>query len=147
MPPPRRLRPSDLKTHAPLRQEYSIHSNALKDSVADGLRLAEHYEQIRNKMSHLVRIQSDVTSPIKRRVIEIEYDHLEHLLNTLYDTILNEAIVGRYEALELLAEAQDQLNLTFPVDYEFAEQLAADNLRPTFNRFRSDLNRLRASHP
>jgi len=146
MPPPRRLKSSDLQRRASLRHRHSNYGNVPTGSVADGLRLAEGYERIRDQMADLVRIQSEVSSPIKLRAIQREYDNLEHRLNTLYDEILNEANAGRNEALELLAEAQDQLNSTFSADYEYADQLAADNLRPTFNRYRSDLNRIRDSH-
>lgn len=145
MPPPRRLQPNDLQSRASLRQKHSNSGNGPAGEAVDGLRLAEDYEQVRDQMSNIVRIQSEVSSPIKMRALEKEYDILEQRLEILYGLILNEAKEGRHEALELLADEQDHKNSRFSVDYEYADQLADGNLNPNFNRFRSELERIRDS--
>jgi hypothetical protein len=145
MPLPRRLKPNDLQSRASLRQRHSNFGNDPAGGVVDGLQIAEDYEQVRDQMSNIVRIQSEVSSPIKMRALGREYDILEQRLEMLYGQIANEAKAGRYEALELLADEQDHKNSTFSVDYEYANQLAAANLNPTFNRFRSELERIRDS--
>jgi hypothetical protein len=145
MPPPRRLKPNDLQSRGSLRQRHSNFGNDPAGGVVDGLQLAEDYEQVRDQMSNIVRIQSEVSSPIKMRALGREYDILEQRLEILYGQIVNEAKAGRYDALELLADEQDHKNSIFSVDYEYANQLAAANLNPTFNRFRSELERIRDS--
>lgn len=145
MPPPRRLKPIDLQGRASLRQRHSNFGNEPAGGVVDGLRLAEEYEQVRDQISDNVKLQSEVSSPIKMCALEREYDILEQRLDILYRQIVNEAKAGRYEALELLADEQDHKNSTFSVDYEFADQLAPANLNPAFNRFRSELEMIRHS--
>jgi len=145
MPPPRRLKPIDLQGRASLRQRHSNLGNEPAGGVVDGLQLAEDYEQVRDQISDNVKLQSEVSSPIKMCALEREYDILEQRLDILYRQIVNEAKAGRYEALELLADEQDHKNSTFSVDYEFADQLAPANLNPAFNRFRSELEMIRHS--
>ena len=145
MPPPRRLQPKDLQSRASFGQKHSNSDNGPAGDAVDGLRLAEDYEQVRDQMSSIVRIQSEVSSPIKMRALEKEYDILEQRLEILYGLILNEAKAGRHETLELLADEQDYKNSRFTVDYEHAGQLAHGHLNPSFNRFRSELERIRNS--